>query len=461
MLLGGIVIAGLCGCEDNKGEYLDDYSLRVYFRNGGTQDITLYSVGENTDYEIPVCKGGSDLHAPVGTRLAVMEQAQLDIYNMSEKTNYRQLPANCYEFKTPMEMEFGDGELSKTAVVEMKTDMIRALKDTTDDGVTCVLALQLYADGPVSPDINRLILVPSVETPRITFAKESEKVFYTSNDPTTNECTVQLQLDMDNRWDFNCTVAAQDTGWLKAYNEENDTKYELMQPSQYTLPETVEFKRGSNTADIVLSVDRTDFEPFVDYVLPLHLTGCTKPEMQIDDESTYLLVARLNPVTEKVTLTEEMLSTGDKFTMSGDGGGIPALVDGDTLTYWHSNYNESITGDATYGIYIDIKLASPLNVVKFSYYTRHNNNNAVPTKIRIGVRNSDDEEWEMIGEVSEGLTDEAGGMSELPVFFREKEFTQVRFGIAESKAGAGGVLTGETNGASTALGELMLEGAEL
>ena len=59
---------------------------------------------------------------------------------------------------------------------------------------------------------------------------------------------------------------------------------------------------------------------------------------------------------------------------------------------------------------------------------------------------------------TEGLTEEAGGSTELPVFFRREQFKQVRFGIAASKLGT---LTGNTNGASTALGELSLKGATL
>lgn len=462
LLLTGIAIAGLCGCENNRGQYLDDYNLRVYFRNGGAQEITLYSVGENTVYEIPVCKGGSDIHASVSTRIAVMDQSQLDIYNMSERTDYRQLSAECFAFRTPQELEFGDGELSKVVRVEMKTDRIRALQEESGGDATCVLALQLYADGPVSAEVNRLILIPTVEIPHISFAAPSENVFYTPEDPEKNEHPIQVRLDMDNRWDFTCTVAARDGAWLEAYNEENGTEYELLQPSQYELPAAADFKAGTNTADIAVSVDRTAFAPFVDYVLPLHLTECSKPELQIDAESTFLLVMRLNPATSPVPLTVDMLSTGEGFTQDGDGVGLSGLVDGKFGdNFWHSSWGSPVTGDSTYGIYIDINLASPLNVVKFSYYTRESNNNGVPTLIRIGVRSKEDEAWEQIGEVSEGLTEEAGGLCELPVFYREAPFSQVRFGIASSKLGP---LTGEAgsaNGASTALGELMLEGAVL
>lgn len=458
LLFFAIALAGLCGCENNRAQYLDEYSLRVCFRNGGEQEITLYSVGENTVYEIPVCKGGSDIHATVNTRIAVMDQSQLDIYNMSERTAYRQISSDCFAFQTPTEMTFGDGELSKVVRVEMKTDRIRTLQEAVGDDATYVLALQLYADGPVSADINRLILVPTIEIPTVSFISDLEKVFYTTDDPQQNSKPVTLQLDMDNRWDFTCTVEALGQEWLDEYNETNETEYELLTPDQYTLTPEVQFTTGTNTADIALTVERTDFEPFVDYVLPLHLTHCSKPELQIDPETTYLLVMRLNPSTSPVTLREAMLNVPENFTQSNDGGGVPALVDGKTDTYWHSNYNSNVETDETYGVYIDINLESPLNVVQFTYSTRHNNNNGVPTRICIGVRNSDEEEWELIGVATEGLTEEAGGSTELPVFFRREQFKQVRFGIAASKLGT---LTGNTNGASTALGELSLKGATL
>ena len=78
----------LIGCEDNRKEYLDDYQTLIYFRNGGDQMLKLYRVGENTVYEIPVCKGGLNREATGTATLSVMEQSQLDMYNLENETRF-------------------------------------------------------------------------------------------------------------------------------------------------------------------------------------------------------------------------------------------------------------------------------------------------------------------------------------------------------------------------------------
>ena len=56
---------GFVACDDNKDEYLSDYSTIVYFRNSGEIPLTLYKTGEDTEYQLTVNKSGSDL-ASVG-----------------------------------------------------------------------------------------------------------------------------------------------------------------------------------------------------------------------------------------------------------------------------------------------------------------------------------------------------------------------------------------------------------
>lgn len=50
---------GFVACDDNKDEYLSDYSTIVYFRNSGEIPLTLYKTGEDTEYQpiLPVKSG--------------------------------------------------------------------------------------------------------------------------------------------------------------------------------------------------------------------------------------------------------------------------------------------------------------------------------------------------------------------------------------------------------------------
>ena len=457
-------LAGLWSCEDNRGQYLNDYDTLVYFRNGGEQSITLYSVGNNARYAIPVCKGGSVLDATATARIVAMEQEQLDIYNVANETNYAQMPADCYEFLTPTEFSFASIDPYQVAVVELKTDKIRERQEAAEGGEKYVLAIQVYSPQKVSPDINRLILRPDIDIPVVSFDINGTDIYtYTPDNPMSNEHTSSLTINMPAsmvEWEFECKVEALGQEWLDAYNAENDTDYNLLPASNYKLPESIAFTPGNPTAQFTVTVSREGFEPFEYFALPIRLVSCSKPELTIDSDAVYILVTRLEPTLETIALTEDMLSS--PYTHSGDGQGIPALIDGDASasSWWHSYYGGGPVGDEIYGYYIDVALTSPLNVVRFSYCTR-SNPNGVPATVRIGVSN-DGEEWRMIGEVNSGLPTEGLAWGVLPTFFDIDAFTYVRFGIAVSAGSAGGDLTTQAGtGDCTALSELKLEGCTL
>ena len=457
-------LCGLWGCEDNRGQYLDEYDTLVYFRNGGEQAITLYSVGNNARYRIPVCKGGSVLDAVASARIVPMDQTQLDIYNMANETRYVQMPAECYDFLSATELDFTASDLYRVAEVELKTDRIREWQEADGDGSRLVLALQVYSEQKVSRDINRLILVPEVDVPVVSFGLNGADVYtFTPDSPENNALSSTLTLNMPAssvEWEFDCTVESLGQEWLDAYNAEKGTDYALLPADKYVLPGAIHFGVGKAEVPFEVIVNRTGFVPFEYYAVPIRLASCSKPELKIDEDAVYLAVVRLEPSLETIALTEAMLSS--PYTHSGDGQGIPALIDGDASanSWWHSYYGGGPVGDPLYGYYIDVALTSPLNVVRFSYCTR-SNPNGVPATVRIGVSN-DGENWEMIGEVNSGLP--TGGLEwgVLPTFFSETSFTYVRFGIAASAGSAGGDLTTQAGtGDCTALSELQLEGATL
>lgn len=459
-LVCAICLGGLCSCEDNRTQYLDEFDTLVYFRNGGEQTITLYSVGDNARYSIPICKGGSVLDATATARIAVMDQAQLDIYNMENDVKYVQLSDDCFEFLTATEFSFASIDPYQVAVVELKTDKIREYQEASTDGSTYVLGLQVYSPQKVSRDINRLILMPEVDVPVVSFGVNGEDFYnFTPESPEDNVLSSTLTINMPAssvEWEFDCTVEAMGQDWLDAYNAENGTDYALLSDEKFTLPDKIHFEVGKAEASFEVVVNRVGFSPFEYFAVPIKLASCSKPELQIDTEAVYLLLVRLEPTLDTISLTASMLYVPASFTATNDGEGVPALVDGNTTSYWHSNWASNHTGDDVYGVYIDITLNSPLNVVRFTYWTRSSNSNGVPKHIRIGVSN-DGEDWEMIGEVKSDLPTAAGESGTLPTFYRADSFTHVRFGIVES---ALGLLTG-TSTNSTALGELVLEGATM
>ncbi len=466
LLLGSLaIVAGMTGCEDTRGEHLEDYASMIYFRNGGDQTISLYRVGENAPYQVPVCKSGSDLSYTAEATVMPVDQSQLDIYNMDKETNYVQIPGDgtgngpddCFRFTTETKLHFAPGETYKVVGVELFTDKISLLQEANPEK-EYVLALQVYSDRQVSAKVNLLVLKPKITIPAVSFVEAGvHKLDFNSTSPTETTLTQEVGLGIENRWDFTCKLDVHDQAWLDNYNTVHKTEYEMM-PAIYDLGDsTVVFTKGSNRGKFSVKIDRTNMDLFKDYVLPIYLKDCSQ---KYDDgtimfklnDAVFLVHAVYTTILDKITLTEEMLSSD--YT-SSDGQGIPALYDGKSDTYWHSLYSGTIPdGDPTYGVYIDIKLKEPLKIIQFKYQTRHNNNNAVPTLIRIGA-STDGQNWTMIQEVKNDLPQATAAWGELPYVKVGEDYTYYRFGVATSALGDLCVNASK----STALGELEIYGS--
>ena len=91
----------------------------------------------------------------------------------------------------------------------------------------------------------------------------------------------------------------------------------------------------------------------------------------------------------EIPLTESMLSA--LSTQTGDG---------DRLTFWHSQYSPVVDKDATYGIYVDITLASAINEFSLDITGRHNNNNGSPASIKLYVWSESESDWKCVSGIS-------------------------------------------------------------
>lgn len=457
ILFCGMLLAGATSCEDSRDAYLEDYQTLVYFRNSGEQVVSLYLTGENTIYDIPICKSGRDLTATADAWIEVMDQAQLDIYNLSNGTRYAQLPAECYKFLTETTFTFSSNDAYQVARVELETGTVQALQAQHPE-LDYVLALQVYSSKKISESVNLLLLSMEIGIPQLSFATSGlVQSFYTASSPVVNKYENSVSLNIDNHWDFTCDLEVLGQEWLESYNAEQGTSYALLPAGSYTVPEQVSFTAGSNSVPMEITVDRSNLALLQEYLLPVRLTNSSKTEFSTEGESgLYLLNVRLDP--DKVTLTADMATS--PYTNAGDGQGIAALFDGDVSasSWWHSYYGGGPVGDPEWGYYIDITLNEPLSAIVLRYATR-SNPNAVPADIRVGVSN-DGTSWREIGRVNSGLPTGALEWATLPAMSSEESFTHIRFGVVTSAGGAGGDLTVETY-SCVALSEMELYGADL
>ena len=95
-LLAGMLFTNTA-CEDNKEEFLSDFSTILYFKQSGETPLTLYKTGETTNYKLTVNKAGSELNSTTEVAISVLDKAALDIYNLENRTEYELLPNDCYQ----------------------------------------------------------------------------------------------------------------------------------------------------------------------------------------------------------------------------------------------------------------------------------------------------------------------------------------------------------------------------
>ena len=471
MLPAVLALLAVAACEDHRSDYLEDFQTMVYFRNGGEQSLTLYRTGEEGVYSIPVCKSGRNLQGEATAEIIPFDEAAMAIYNVQKEADYRLIPASLFKFvdeggsplsdQSKVKLNFGPDDAYKVVSIRMNTVEISQLKDS-DPEHEYVLAFQLFAEGNVSDEINLIVLRPDIDIPTLALVSPGVEVHkYTSASQMseTYHNTVSLNME-ENRWDFDCTLKVMDAEWLKAYNADNNTSYELLPASTWKLPSNkVNFAKGQTEAGFDVTINRDGMDMLKEYALPITLSACSKPEFSIDaSRSVYLLSVRLDP--DQITITPEMISVS--ADQGNDGTGAPALVDDDLLTYWHSPWGFYVdNADSVYGVYVDIALKSPLKAIVFDYCTRSQNKNGVPTHVVIGVSN-DGKSWTVLGEAA---TDEmasagTGQWITLPVMKHSATFTYVRFGIAESVAGDLRKVYSSGSQPYTSLSELHLFGTD-
>lgn len=147
----------------------------------------------------------------------------------------------------------------------------------------------------------------------------------------------------------------------------------------------------------------------------------------------------------EIVLTEDNVFACD--VCGHDGDGVPALVDNNPDTYWHSNWYYAVTtNDPVYGIYIDVTLPEALTAVRMKYQVRSGNANGKPTAVALGV-SADGTEWTLVGQYSTEamLNAAAGSWVTLPDITASTAFKYVRLGITDSPSQDDGSLTGDLN----------------
>lgn len=426
--LAAMLLLTQSGCEDNKGEFLDDFSTILYFKNSGEVPLTLYKTGENTDYTIIVNKAGSDLTATTDVSVTVMDQSSLAVYNAEYGTMYKEIPANCYTFQDD-KLQFASTETYKNLKVSLITTEIDKL-EASESTYVIPFEMRDSADS-INAKKRVLFIKPKVVVPKVYFDKTGYQVNTVSDEGATQiSLALPLVLPLENKWNFNCTVGI-NAALLEAYNQQNEVDYALLPSNAYTMNQDgiVAFTPGNMASNLAINITRSSLS-YGNYVLPLQLNSCSHPTFVIDAaKNTCLFGVSYVPNESKlstVTLTESMIGI---FPNPTNEGSIAEMIDGKSDTYYHSNWS----GTHPLPHYIDVKLSKESTAFLFEYQTRHNNNNGAPQQISI-YGSMDGVNFKKITTLTENLPAGKGEKYKSSVLVG-KSFKHLRFSVEKTPNG--------------------------
>jgi len=370
LLLGLILVA----CEDNKEQYLDQYSMITYFRNSGVDQITLYKTGVDGNYNVVVNKGGSNLETSTSVSVLVMDEVEVNFYNEQNSTDYKALPTDCYQMEGSA-LSFSPGETSKKIGVVLKTNAIDELM-SAHPHVEYVLPLQL---GESVDSINAqkriLMIQPTVLVPTIYFMNPGMQVIDYGGDGTdVLTYSFEVGMSLKNQWDFDCMLEV-DKDALDVYNEQNGTDYELLNEDDYEIPTKLSFVSGKSIVQFDVKVDYSKLICGA-YALPMKLVSVSNANFTVEENPCFLGIVYKAP---RIPLTVDMLYCNRPEP--GSDGKLESLLDNNINTF----FNTQSSSPYIFDHYLEVRLKESVSTFQFNYTTRADMVKANPVEIVVKV----------------------------------------------------------------------------
>lgn len=401
-------------CEKNDDKIPASFNTIISLKEFGEKSLTLYNTGDDAPYEFLIFKGGKIPEATTQAELKIMDATDLALYSRSIGRSYEALPVSTYELKTK-NLDFSSSDSYKKGEVVFKTSQINDLITANPDK-NYVLPIQLIKiKDSVNAEQKLLLVRPKVVTPQVQYREAGSTINIASTE-TSKTYEFRLQLPFTSPWDFECTIAGATTN-------------NVFEASQYDISNSgkVVFKKGTSVSEPV-TVTILNSADYVGHrgVLPLTITNVSKTGV-VPPSVPFNLNVVYNG--NKIPLTTSMISANR--TQSGDGGGIPALIDNDPATFYHSQYWPNYGTEVHY---IQMRLNTAAKKMAFSYQNR-NNANGKPQDIKISVSNNGTT-WTELARVNSGLPTAAGSLYHSEAFESATPFTYVRFEVMRTNGGA-------------------------
>lgn len=427
-------LMGLAACSNSDYDYdhlfPGKYHKVFYINNAADQGFTIYDVDEPHADTIQLFKAGSHPQLEADAGFEQCTAHELD----SLHKDYVILPSDCYSVEPTT--HFAPGVRCVKVPVVFNLDAVKAFlakqQDGGDGSKPVALALKLTSqDASVNAEKMWFFREITVEAPRVDFTPAVIKASFCDTG-----LTITNQLSINNKWDFSCRLStAGAEADVAAYNAAHATSYKLLPDGAYKLASDVlTFDKGTREVQTQMSLDASGLDITQAYLLPVRMTDCTVGGFNTGSSVLYVVV---DP---KVGITLDMLSS--PCTQTDDGGALPALIDNNPKTFWHSLWKSNYF-NAEYGHYFQVDLKKTIRKqMRFDYYTR-DYNPVCPQEIGILV-STDGNEWRQLVRLT-SANDRlcgAGSMWTSPTYDVPADVNHVRFCVFRSNNGRTGVDAG-------------------
>lgn len=344
-LLMGLLLLLSCGTDDNSTEGSNSAKQYLALNQYGLTNFMVAKDAQEETFSLAVKRIGGTFDSELTAKLDIWSEDELAAYNKKEETTYTSLPESYYSL-TSKEVAFASGANETNVEIKIKSSEI--FSEQAEQKKDYVIALKLKSDkAELKKRQCDLLLHFVVASANVGFA--SAEVERVNVDETTTRVEIMTSLDYKvggkesgSDWDFSCDlkVPANASELVAAYNQANNSNYELLPSNSYNLGK-IDYSVGDKEAKGMLSINRKAIEVKY-YLLPLTLANVSTGAVLCRDEVHYMAVGQTytNPI-----ITES--SVGDPTVIRGEDGYF-YLYATQTDKYWVPIYRSSDLVDWKY-----------------------------------------------------------------------------------------------------------------
>jgi hypothetical protein len=365
ILLVAVVMLFAGSCEDTRLDNIP--SPRLLIPQSGVVEQAIYKTGEPFVFRLGVYKAGHEsVQVPATATLSIKSQAELDVYNAENGTNFKRLPDNTFQ-ASGLSMSFSQDSRLEFANITIDYNAVAALPDYDEDNTAeYVIPVELVQSSiDINEDRVLTFIKPIVRDPFIYFRSTESSVIIEPTATTPSRQELTLQVDFPNIWNISVDLTV-DPALVDVFNQENGTNFHLLPADTYTMsPNPAVIANGRNTVAVTITIDgqKVDFD---DFVLPVVIGNISRFEADPMRNVHFLRVSKPAPRLNRADWTIHDFSS--EATNEGANNRVWAILNNEN-TFWHSSWSPPSTPPH----HVTIDMQKEVLVTHVEIRRRHNN----------------------------------------------------------------------------------------